>query len=215
MKLKLTSHESVECLQIVPPMESHDTKVLRAGVSKLLRDGKSRILIDVSQANPLPKDLVLDLEELHAIAHELGGSVALAGIQPPSPPTGKLPVFPKPDEAIRFLRGGAPVRKAGVAEPSQAAAPAPSVQAPATQPAAASSSATKALSAEDPRKARIHSEQGELGKVRSELEKLKLEHNATLTRLADMLVERKQSSGLEVLKKKVEELEAELAQAKA
>lgn len=87
MNLKLKQVGTVHVLHVQGALATTDSAVLRAGISKLMRTGKDRIVLDLSSSSPLPEEIAKEVVELHRVTTELGGRIAVVV---PEPAGGKL-----------------------------------------------------------------------------------------------------------------------------
>lgn len=86
MKIQLRSKKGVEVLEVEGPVADFEAQILRVGVTRLLRNGKNRIILDLSkmlhQASRLPDFFLTELLALDRMARDLAGRIALAGVPP-------------------------------------------------------------------------------------------------------------------------------------
>ena len=78
MKLALSVQDGVSVLSGSGDITSHDVAVLSAGLTKLLRSGHNRIVLDLPEAKTLPSELLVELAKLDRLAGELSGRITLA-----------------------------------------------------------------------------------------------------------------------------------------
>lgn len=78
MKLSLRQEDSVAILEVSGEVDTHNFQVLKAGLTKILRDGKNRIVLSLSDANELESDVLRELAILDVFARELSGKIVLA-----------------------------------------------------------------------------------------------------------------------------------------
>ncbi len=134
MKLALSSEKNVEILSVSGPIAEHDVKVLRAGIQKILKTGKNRIILELLACDSLPSEVLRTLATFDIIARELSGRIVLAGIG--STLKTKIEVFAQPPvilcfetraQAIDFLT--TPPKPEAVPEAQKPATPDPQLQA--------------------------------------------------------------------------------------
>lgn len=153
-------------LKLEGPLSAHTIQVLRAGVSKLLRDGKNRLVIHLLNANDFDSSALQALGQFNALARELAGEITLSGLE--ASQRQLVDSFGKPaairsfatlEEAMSYL-----------AKPTAAQTPTPAPpasQAAVTRPAPSDGSSAPAGAAKN-----------ELATLRQENERLKRENAA-------------------------------------
>lgn len=77
MKLALRQEEGVSVLDVSGPVDPQNFQVLKAGLTKLLRDGKNRIVLKINDAEQVPSDVLRELAILDVTARELSGQIIL------------------------------------------------------------------------------------------------------------------------------------------
>jgi hypothetical protein len=80
MKLALADQEGICILTGTESISVHDLQILRAGLTKLLKSGKNRIVVDLPEADKIPPDMLREIAKFDALARELSGRIILAGI---------------------------------------------------------------------------------------------------------------------------------------
>jgi anti-anti-sigma regulatory factor len=123
VKLKLAHESGVEVLQADGPIRSHDAKVLRAGLSKILKTGKNRIVLALSDHADLSLDVIREIAAFDGLARELSGRIVLAGVDEALKT--KIESFAKPPVILSFETREAAVAHLRPLAPPAAAAPAP------------------------------------------------------------------------------------------
>ncbi|MDR3606139.1 MAG: hypothetical protein P4M08_02030 [Oligoflexia bacterium] len=110
MKLALSSEKNAEILSVTGPIVAHDVNVLRAGIQKILKTGKNKIVLELVQSESVPAEVLRTIASIDLIARELSGRIVLAGITPglrtridafAQPPT--ILCFETRAQAIEFL----------------------------------------------------------------------------------------------------------------
>lgn len=77
MKINLRQEDSASVLDIQGSVDAHNFDVLKAGLSKLLRNGKNRIVLNLESAGELPNEVIRELAILDVFARELSGKLVL------------------------------------------------------------------------------------------------------------------------------------------
>ncbi|MGZ3694818.1 MAG: STAS domain-containing protein [Bdellovibrionota bacterium] len=78
MKLSLRQEDGVSILEVAGAVDLQNFQILKAGISKLLRDGKNRIVLKVNDADQIPSDVLRELAIVDVFARELSGKIVLA-----------------------------------------------------------------------------------------------------------------------------------------
>jgi anti-anti-sigma factor len=78
MKVSLRHEDSIAILEVSGEVDPHNFEVLKAGLTKLLRDGKNRIILNLNDASELESDVLRELAILDVFARELSGKIVLA-----------------------------------------------------------------------------------------------------------------------------------------
>ncbi len=78
MKVNLRQEESVSILEVSGPLDHHNFQVLKAGITKLLRSGKNRIVLSLIDATALESDTLREIAIIDVYARELAGKIVLA-----------------------------------------------------------------------------------------------------------------------------------------
>lgn len=78
MKISLRQEDSIAILEASGDVDAHGFQVLKAGLTKLLRDGKNRIVLSLKDASELESDVLRELAILDVFARELSGKIVLA-----------------------------------------------------------------------------------------------------------------------------------------
>ena len=136
MKLTLDKHKELAILRVSEEVSAKDLEILRAGIQKFFRDGKNKIVIDITNVKELNTPFIREIAILNILAAELAGSVVFAGVNEKFKQ--KMLAFSKPaafayysseEEAKNHLAGAPPTDEAAkqnpVSPPSAAAAQGP------------------------------------------------------------------------------------------
>lgn len=243
MKLKLEALRDVSILQVAGPVTPENFAILKAGIKKLFSTGKNKIILELPDSGTFPTPVLRDLAVLNLLASELSGQIILASIAPltrakieafSKPPvvmcfsdrTKAMEFFyPKqPDEVPNKAPAPAPAAVAApVAKATPAPAPSPtsgtltpSVSTPSPSSGSLTPSAPASSSPEDQQKYKkdIRSkEMGDLGETRKRLSELEAENKELKSRLAELMIVRRDPPDLESWKEKTAKLEKDLADA--
>jgi hypothetical protein len=220
MKLKLRAENDIQILTISELNSSKSVDVLRAGVTQLLRNGKNRIVLELTEAKSVPAELLRELGRLKLLANELAGDIVLSGLDPETKQ--KIDLFAKPPFAISFLStaqaikyfkdSAAPEKTKPSAAATPAAAPVPvPVPVPTPAPSAAPHGTAAGTSAEQFKEEIRQREMGELGQLRKQIEQLKKENQSLTQLLTQKLFALREPQDVAGYKKKIQELETQLA----
>src|SRR3989338_935806 len=79
MNLNLEQKGGTHVLKISGDIDLKGTAILRAGVAKLMKSGKDKIILDMSSVGGLHESFVKEITELAKLASELGGKIVIAG----------------------------------------------------------------------------------------------------------------------------------------
>ncbi len=82
MKLKLIEEKGAHVLDIEGEVDLRGFKILKAGIAKLLKDGKNKMILDFSRTPKIDPGCLRELAELNLIARELSGEILLASLSP-------------------------------------------------------------------------------------------------------------------------------------
>jgi hypothetical protein len=214
MKLKLDAIRDISVLLAEGPITPENFAILRAGIKKLFKDGKNKIILELPDSGTFTPPLLRELATLNLMAAELSGSIVLAKIAPLT--RAKIEAFSKPPSVRCFVDREAASEffypkvvdeavKVPVPVPAQAPAPTPAVVA---APEAVNDDKSKQFKAEIRGK-----EMGDLGTVRKKLSDLEAENAELKGRVAEMVVTRRDPPDLDSWKEKVTILEKQLADA--
>lgn len=182
MKIKLARELGAEILALEGPVSTAELDVLRAGITKLLRDGRNRVVVELSPDQDISAEAIRELARLDLLARELSGGILISGLTPRI--LQKVASFMNPQSLRAY---------ATRAEALQVFAPRPKA-APAAIPAAPAAAAS-ALASDDAReKARqdvLARERGDVGALRRRIAELETETEALRGQLLAQLAQRK------------------------
>lgn len=115
MKLNLRHEDSVAILEVSGAVDGHNLNVLKAGITKLLQDGKNRIVLYMLDATELQGDVIRDLAIIDVYARELAGKIIL--VSPSKELKESVKLFAKPpvvpilsslEQALDFFKKAGP-----------------------------------------------------------------------------------------------------------
>lgn len=210
MKLSLRAVGDIHVLSVSELATAENLKVLQAGVTKSLKTGKNRIILELAEAAAIPAEVLRELARLKLLANELSGDILLAGLDEQAkknvenfskPPF--ISCFATTEQAVQYFKQALEKKEAPAV-----AAPAP--PAPAAAPVSAG---TTASGDKDPFKEQIRQrELGEMGALRKENERLKVENKTLNELLATKLLDRRDPPDVQAYQEKLQLLENQLAQ---
>lgn len=111
MKLSLEHRQGISIVSVSEDVDVHHFNVLKAGINKLLADGKNKIVINLQSIPSIPSDVIREVAILDLSAKELSGRIALASVNAEvkqqiiafaKPPV--LPMFETLDGAVEFFQ---------------------------------------------------------------------------------------------------------------
>jgi hypothetical protein len=221
MKLKLRAENDIQVLTISEIDSSQNVDVLRAGITKLFKNGKNRIVLELTEAKTVPAEVMRELGRLKLLANELAGDIVISGVDAQTKQ--KIDSFAKPPfavsfpataQAIAYLKqiANPPPKDSAPAPVAKAAAPAPSPSA--TAPAPAASHPAPQGHATDPSQHQqeiLTKEMGELGALKKQVEQLRKENLSLTAILAQKIWERREPGDVDTFRDRVSELEDKLA----
>ncbi len=133
MKIALETLKGISVLSVTETVTEHDIEVLRAGLVKILKTGKNKIILELPKNDSLPSEVIRELASFDIMARELAGRLVLAGIT--AVLKTKIEVFAMPpviltfenrEKAIEFFAAPpaveTPVAPANIANSNEAAA---------------------------------------------------------------------------------------------
>lgn len=77
MKVALSLQDGVNVLRVDGPVDIRNLSVLKAGITKLFRDGKNQILLQLEGTGKIESDVIRELAVLDLFARELSGRLAV------------------------------------------------------------------------------------------------------------------------------------------
>jgi hypothetical protein len=217
MKLKLEVVRDVNVLVAAGPIEPANFAVLKAGIRKLFKDGKNKIILELPDSSTFSPEILREIAVLNLLASELAGQIVLAGIAPMT--RAKIDAFSKPPVVRSF-----PDRATAVEffhpkpdEPKPAPAPASSGSLASAPNTAVETPAKGGDAAENPSmKSDIRTKElGDLGELRKRLTELEAENRELQSELSRTVALRRDPPDLDSWKEKVSRLEKDLADAVA
>jgi anti-anti-sigma regulatory factor len=111
VKLALRHEEGVAILEVSGSIDDRGLQVLKAGLTKLLRDGKNRIALHLVDAAQIHSEILRELAIIDVFARELSGKIILVSdnaevkeqvrlfAKPPM-----IPMVGSPAQAVEFFR---------------------------------------------------------------------------------------------------------------
>ena len=110
MLLNLQKQGSAHILEVTGDVDAKGASILRAGITKLMKSGKDRIVIDFSKAGAIDGSAIQELGELAKLANELMGKIvaAGAGLKAAKEIGATIPLLPSIKEAIDYLNQAKP-----------------------------------------------------------------------------------------------------------
>jgi anti-anti-sigma regulatory factor len=100
LKIKLESLKNIPVLSVTEEVTKRDVDVLRAGLIKILKTGKNKIILELPSNESLPSEVIRELASFDIMARELAGRLVLAGITPGLKT--KIEVFAMPPVILTF-----------------------------------------------------------------------------------------------------------------
>lgn len=79
MNLNLEQKNGAHILKVSGDIDSKGTEILRAGITKLMKSGKDKIILDLSKVGGIDEKLLAEIALLNHLATELNGKVIVAG----------------------------------------------------------------------------------------------------------------------------------------
>lgn len=199
MKIQLLQEKSYPVLVVQGEVSSQEVLILRAGLSKLLKNGKNRIILEFTEASKLSQEVLREIAVFNVLARELAGNIVIAGVDPAT--KARIETYSKPPVVECFVtRFDAAAALAPVAPtdspPPGTPGPQPAAPTKADASAGAKSGALKELESQN--------------QLRSELEKLKSRNAELEEQLRVLVITRRDLPDAEAYKDRLRSLEAEL-----
>lgn len=107
MKLKLEVVRDINVLVASGPIEPANFAVLKAGIKKLFKDGKNKIILELPDSSTLSTAILREFAVMNLLASELAGQIILAEISPLT--RAKIESFSKPPIVRCFANRAAAV----------------------------------------------------------------------------------------------------------
>lgn len=82
MKIALRQDSGIAILDISGEVSPKEFTVLKAGISKLLRDGKNKIILNLNDAKTLDSDVIREVAIVDLFARELAGRIIISSTDP-------------------------------------------------------------------------------------------------------------------------------------
>lgn len=220
MKLKLDRYKDVSILAAQGPVDDQNFAILKAGIRKLFRDGKNKIILELPDSSHFTPEILREIAMLNLIAAELSGQIVLADIEPlirakiesfAKPP--HIRSFAKREEALAFFHPEAKDELA-IAPAPAATVPAAAASAPKTAPAAAASPAPSAPAGASLSREELRTQElGDIGSLRRKLSDLESENLELKDLLRKDILEQRAYRTDPALRDRVEYLEKQLEEA--
>ena len=102
MKLTLENQKDVTILSVSGEIAEEGAQVIRAGLTKILKTGKNKIVLRLLDKQELSPDALSEIVQFDALARELAGRLVLAGV---SPAPKEILRFGKLEEAVAYFSG--------------------------------------------------------------------------------------------------------------
>lgn len=201
MKLKLEAVRDISILQAAGQITTENVTVLKAGIKKLFKDGKNKIILELPDSKIITPDVLRELAVLNLLASELAGQIVLADIDAQT--SAKIESFSVPPAVRCFPSRAAAIDffHPKVMEETAPAPLPPPVHAPSPESIAASKEEFRSK------------ELGDLGELRKRVVELETENKELGRRLTEIVIQRRDPPDLGAWKEKVEKLEKDLADA--
>jgi anti-anti-sigma regulatory factor len=100
LKIALETLKGISVLSVTETVTEHDIEVLRAGLIKILKTGKNKIILELPKNDSLPSEVIRELASFDVMARELAGRLVLAGIT--TVLKTKIEVFAMPPVILTF-----------------------------------------------------------------------------------------------------------------
>lgn len=215
MKLRLSDKDGIQVLEVIGPITVETFRVLKAGITKLFRSGKNKMILSFAQCEEIETAVIRDLSDLNLSARELAGEIVLGAVKPDlktkidisAKPPGVI-AFPTMEEAFAFItkKKKEKIEDAGET-PAPLIPPVPPLSG-ASAPAGVPTEEVEQL------KAKIKElEAGELHLLRTENKVLKDENDAFKALINNTLIQRREPPDAESYRSRIKELETQLEQA--
>lgn len=200
MKLNLESQKNISILSASGTIQKREVTLLFAGIKKLFRDGKHRIVLELPDVTAMDSDDLRELVKLNLLAAELSGEIVLSSIDEKTQL--RIAGFSSPPFMKCFKDRSSAIAQFSP-KPEELALPVNKV--PPISHAKASDGKPDAT-----REEFRHREITELGPLRKQIERLQKENDALAEQLQSSLFAYREPSSADQWKKKIETLEVEL-----
>lgn len=221
MKLKLSEDQGIHTLHTSGDLSEKDLKILHAGLIKLFKDGKNKVILQLSEIQTIPSEFPKNLSELNLIAEELSGQIVVVVADPKI--RSQLENFSTPNRLRSFEQTSAAIQYFSKSEKSKEeidSQPLASAKLPPEKyhpPEFTEAMEKKNEEIEKLRKLLEEKEKGELGAVKKENSQLKELVNNAESRLELLLKSRREAidhavyqKQIMVLQERIESLTQEL-----
>lgn len=209
MKLKLEANRDVNILTASGEINAERFAVLKAGIKKLFRDGKNKIILELPESKTFPVEILREMAHLNLMAAELAGQIVLSGISLET--KSKIESFSKPP-SVRCTT----TREEALKLFFDPAKPAPASASTSTQPPSSTTAAKPSESGDEKKGAKEkirQSELNDLGALRKRISELETENKELIVSLKDAVLKRRDPPDLDAWKAKVKDLETQLESA--
>jgi anti-anti-sigma regulatory factor len=196
MKLTLKAQGPVQVLRVEGPVSAHEGQVIRAGIVKLMRDGKDRIVIDFSAVEDLDEPTLKEIGHLNFAARELSGGLTLLVSNPKLRSKIETIANPKPLGCFESFESASDFFKTGVL---------PTANVSLDDKMKAKDEEIQTLKQQLKEK-----EGGELASVKAEAATLKEEQARSLAQFEALVLERREPADVAAWKDKTAALEAKV-----
>lgn len=192
MKLELRQKGDVQILRVLSPDSIHDLKVLKAGIIHLFKKGKNKIILELTQAKSLQPDALRELAILNLTARELAGEILLSGVDPET--RQKIEHFSKPPAVLCFANTEAAIAQFR------------GLQTESSEPDPLETPVVPPIDREELQKREL----GDVGALRKEIERLKVENRKVIEQLTFWVVQSREVPDSAAYKARIAALESEL-----
>ncbi len=100
MKLSLKAEKDVTILCVAGPVSPESFKVIKAGITKLLKEGKNKLVIELNQWSDVTNEVIQEISQLNSIAQELAGKIIIS--QADDGTKAKIKSFSTPHPLVTF-----------------------------------------------------------------------------------------------------------------
>ncbi len=212
MQLKLESMRDISILVVQGEMTPENFAILKAGIKKLFRDGKNKIVLEFPESGSFTPTVLREIAILNLTAAELSGSIALAQIAPLT--RAKIEAFSKPPVVSCFSTREEALESFYPKEEPDEKPVGPAVgSTPPPAPMAVDTNALDEEAAMQYRQQLKERESGELGELRKRLVQLENENVELKSQISQMIVTRREPPDVEAWREKVTILERQVSEA--